>query len=78
MYTPNNILLTGGAGFIGSHVVATLAMHAEYKARLQKALPADSDPQLSCQVVVLDKLDYCSSMRNLESIEHLLNVKVRR
>ena len=28
------------------------------------------------QIVVIDKLDYCSSMRNLECVEHLQNVKV--
>ena len=29
------------------------------------------------QVVVLDKLDYCASIRNLESIQRLPNFKVR-
>ena len=34
VYTPRNILLTGGAGFIGSHVATLLARkYPHYKAR---------------------------------------------
>ncbi|KAL4437244.1 hypothetical protein ABPG75_004383 [Micractinium tetrahymenae] len=51
-YTPGVILLTGGAGFIGSHVATALVQrHPLYK------------------VVVLDRLDYCASTRNLEAAE---------
>ncbi len=84
MYTPRNILLTGGAGFIGSHVVERLLLHSpSYKARavrdascefeLTKFLTTDD-----LQVVVLDKLDYCASLRNLDSVVHLPNLKARR
>ena len=45
------ILVTGGAGFIGSHVAL----------RLVRKYPR-------YRVVVLDALDYCASLRNLESI----------
>jgi dTDP-D-glucose 4,6-dehydratase len=45
------ILVTGGAGFIGSHVVI----------RLVKTYP-------QYKVVVLDKLDYCGSLKHLESV----------
>lgn len=48
-YQPRNILVTGGAGFIGSHVVILLAK--KY-------------PQYN--IINLDKLDYCSSLKNLE------------
>jgi len=51
------ILITGGAGFIASHVVRCFALkYPKYK------------------IVVLDKLDYCSSLKNLESISHILSV----
>ena len=47
-YTPHTILVTGGAGFIGSHVVKRL--HVEF-------------PDI--RIIVLDKLDVCSSMYSL-------------
>ncbi|CAH9104325.1 unnamed protein product [Cuscuta epithymum] len=47
-YTPKNILITGAAGFIASHVANRLIRsYPDYK------------------IVVLDKLDYCSSLKNL-------------
>ena len=47
-YNPCNILLTGGAGFVGSHVCNFLfKTHPHY------------------HIVVLDKLDYCSNLKNL-------------
>ncbi|CAL9058564.1 unnamed protein product, partial [Musa banksii] len=47
-YTPKNILITGAAGFIASHVANRLVRnYPDYK------------------VVVLDKLDYCSNLKNL-------------
>lgn len=61
IYTPRNVLVTGGAGFIGSHVVVRLVSeYPEYK------------------VVVLDKLDYCASMRNLERVREKENFKFVR
>ncbi|CAN7055126.1 hypothetical protein IGI04_029081 [Brassica rapa subsp. trilocularis] len=47
-YTPKNILITGAAGFIASHVANRLIRtYPHYK------------------IVVLDKLDYCSNLKNL-------------
>ncbi|CAA0815896.1 Trifunctional UDP-glucose 4-6-dehydratase/UDP-4-keto-6-deoxy-D-glucose 3-5-epimerase/UDP-4-keto-L-rhamnose-reductase RHM1 [Striga hermonthica] len=47
-FTPKNILITGAAGFIASHVANRLVRnHPDYK------------------IVVLDKLDYCSNLKNL-------------
>ncbi|XP_047340054.1 trifunctional UDP-glucose 4,6-dehydratase/UDP-4-keto-6-deoxy-D-glucose 3,5-epimerase/UDP-4-keto-L-rhamnose-reductase RHM1-like [Impatiens glandulifera] len=47
-YTPKNILITGAAGFIASHVANRLIQkHPNYK------------------IVVLDKLDYCSNLKNI-------------
>jgi dTDP-glucose 4,6-dehydratase len=57
-YTPKNILITGGAGFIASHVVIHFVeKYPQYK------------------IVNLDKLDYCSSLKNLSSIEDRPNYK---
>lgn len=57
-YKPTNILVTGGAGFIASHVVIRLVQkHPEYK------------------VVCLDKVDYCSSLRNLDEVVDCPNFK---
>ena len=53
-----NILITGGAGFIGSHVAI----------RLCKLYP-------SYNIVVYDILDYCSNLKNLDSVNHLINFK---
>ncbi|KAK3404897.1 hypothetical protein EUGRSUZ_K01196 [Eucalyptus grandis] len=47
-YTPKNILITGAAGFIASHVCN----------RLIRNYPG-------YKIVVLDKLDYCSNLKNL-------------
>ncbi|XP_054793363.1 trifunctional UDP-glucose 4,6-dehydratase/UDP-4-keto-6-deoxy-D-glucose 3,5-epimerase/UDP-4-keto-L-rhamnose-reductase RHM1-like [Prosopis cineraria] len=47
-YEPKNILITGAAGFIASHVCNRLIRnHPDYN------------------IVVLDKLDYCSNLKNL-------------
>ncbi|KZV45828.1 putative rhamnose biosynthetic enzyme 1 [Dorcoceras hygrometricum] len=47
-FTPKNILITGAAGFIASHVANRLIRnYPDYK------------------IVVLDKLDYCSNLKNL-------------
>ncbi|GMH44072.1 hypothetical protein BSKO_12006 [Bryopsis sp. KO-2023] len=57
-YQPRNILITGGAGFIASHVVIRIVnRYPQYK------------------VVVLDKLDYCASLKNLSSVEGKPNFK---
>jgi len=57
-YVPKNILVTGGAGFIASHVVIRLVnKYPQYK------------------VVNFDKLDYCSSLKNLHSIADKPNYK---
>lgn len=57
-YIPKNILLTGGAGFIASHVAILLCK--KY-------------PQYN--VVVYDRLDYCSCLENLTEIKDLPNYK---
>ncbi len=58
-YAPSVILVTGGAGFIASHVVR----------RLLREYP-------HYRVVVLDKLDYCSSLRGLEDVPAGANLKI--
>jgi len=57
-YVAKNILLTGGAGFIGTHVAKRLVeRYPEYK------------------VVVLDAMDTCASMQNLELMRPCNNFK---
>lgn len=57
-YVPKNILLTGGAGFIGSNaVIHFVKKYPQYK------------------IVNFDKLDYCSSLRNVEEVENYPNYK---
>ena len=58
-YVPHSILVTGGAGFIGSHVAN----------RLVATFP-------DVPVLVLDKLDYCASLANLEASKAAPNFKV--
>lgn len=57
-FKPKSIMVTGGAGFIASHVAI----------RLVKNFP-------DTKVVVFDKLDYCSSIKNLDSVKHHRNFK---
>lgn len=57
-YAPKNILITGAAGFIASHVTTRLIKnYPEYK------------------IVAFDKLDYCSSLKNLQSCRASANFK---
>ncbi|CAH2067825.1 unnamed protein product [Thlaspi arvense] len=57
-YTPKNILITGAAGFIASHVANRLIRsYPDYK------------------IVVLDKLDYCSNLKNLNPSKQSPNFK---
>ncbi|KAF1002533.1 trifunctional UDP-glucose 4,6-dehydratase/UDP-4-keto-6-deoxy-D-glucose 3,5-epimerase/UDP-4-keto-L-rhamnose-reductase RHM1-like [Apium graveolens] len=57
-YTPKNILITGAAGFIASHVANRLVRsYPDYK------------------IVVLDKLDYCSNLKNLNPSRTAPNFK---
>jgi len=59
-YAPRSILITGGCGFIGSHLVLLLAeRYPEYR------------------LVVLDRLDYCSSERHLASLRGRAGLKAR-
>lgn len=53
-----NILLTGGAGFIGSHVMCFLAK--KYS-------------QQKYTIVCIDKLDYCGTTKNFEELQSLSN-----
>uniref|UniRef100_M1AA70 UDP-glucose 4,6-dehydratase n=1 Tax=Solanum tuberosum TaxID=4113 RepID=M1AA70_SOLTU len=57
-YTPKNILITGAAGFIASHVAN----------RLVRSYP-------EYNIVVLDKLDYCSNLKNLSPSRSSPNFK---
>jgi len=58
VYQPHNILITGGCGFIGSHVIELLVTkYPHYK------------------IVNYDKLDYCSSLKNLSHISSKPNYK---
>uniref|UniRef100_A0A2N9FCM0 UDP-glucose 4,6-dehydratase n=1 Tax=Fagus sylvatica TaxID=28930 RepID=A0A2N9FCM0_FAGSY len=57
-YKPKNILITGAAGFIASHVCNRLIRnYADYN------------------IVVLDKLDYCSNLKNLLPSKSSPNLK---
>jgi len=57
-YKPKNILITGAAGFIASHVATRIVKnYPDYK------------------IVVLDKLDYCSNLKNLLPVSSLPNFK---
>ncbi|KAL2943344.1 Trifunctional UDP-glucose 4 6-dehydratase/UDP-4-keto-6-deoxy-D-glucose 3 5-epimerase/UDP-4-keto-L-rhamnose-reductase RHM1 [Bienertia sinuspersici] len=57
-HNPKNILITGAAGFIASHVANRLIRnYPDYK------------------IVVLDKLDYCSNLKNLRPSQSSPNFK---
>ncbi|XP_073155022.1 trifunctional UDP-glucose 4,6-dehydratase/UDP-4-keto-6-deoxy-D-glucose 3,5-epimerase/UDP-4-keto-L-rhamnose-reductase RHM3-like [Henckelia pumila] len=57
-YKPKNILITGAAGFIASHVANRLVRN-----------------YLEYRIIVLDKLDYCSNLKNLDPSRSFPNFK---
>jgi len=58
-YQPKNILVTGGAGFIASHVCLLLAK--KYSSQIK--------------IVNFDRLDYCACLENLDEIKDYPNYK---
>ncbi|XP_019490317.1 PREDICTED: dTDP-D-glucose 4,6-dehydratase-like [Hipposideros armiger] len=52
------VLVTGGAGFIASHVIVSLV-----------------EDYPNYMIINLDKLDYCASLKNLETISSKQNYK---
>eukprot|EP00070_Physeter_catodon_P000971 XP_007101812.1 dTDP-D-glucose 4,6-dehydratase isoform X7 [Physeter catodon] len=52
------VLVTGGAGFIASHVIVSLV-----------------EDYPNYMIINLDKLDYCASLKNLETISNKQNYK---
>lgn len=85
-YKPRSILLTGGCGFIGSHVVIKLVREYGYKVMSPPLCGFRLFPRglANCrftpwrlQVIVLDIMDYCSNIRNLDCVKGCGNLKVR-
>ena len=77
-FQPKNILLTGGAGFIGSHVTILFATkYPHYKVVFVFVIGCQPviTSFLFTQIVVVDKLDYCANLNNLKSIVNLPNFK---
>ena len=67
-YTPHNILITGGAGFMSSlHSILTSSA-SNVIIHLVKKYP-------QYNIINMDCLDYCSSLKNLEEIESYPNYK---
>nr|BAH13961.1 unnamed protein product [Homo sapiens] len=52
------VLVTGGAGFIASHMIVSLV-----------------EDYPNYMIINLDKLDYCASLKNLETISNKQNYK---
>ena len=88
-YTPTNILVTGGAGFIASHVVIGLVeKYPQYKVcSARDGCPAAGAAwhhptgawalsPAAAQVVCLDKMDYCSSLHNLDQVKDKPNFRM--
>jgi dTDP-D-glucose 4,6-dehydratase len=79
VYDPRVIMITGGAGFIGSHVaIRMVKSHPETKVSVgcakvyhQNTKNIANETHVIAeneQVVVYDSLEYCASLRNLESV----------
>ena len=80
-YVPERLLITGGAGFIGSHVVLRLArLYPEYKVRHPRATAQACAPgkltQTTHQIFVMDSLEYCANLKHLRSLQRSPNFKV--
>ena len=76
--SPQNILVTGGCGFIASHVVILLVnKYPQYKVHAAATHRHACSSRLlnTTQIVCLDKMDYCSSLRNLDAVKDRPNFK---